>query len=177
MFMIALYIGIGLLALVIGFLVVMHFVGASMPEDKTLVCTLTLHQPPQAVYAAIADIKAWPTWDKGVNAVEVLPPTEGRETLRMHMGRNRMVVVRTRNEPPRLHEMTVRDEGAGIFSGTWTHDITPTAEGCTVTLTEHGRIHKTIPRAMARRLFDPATYLKRHLKVLAAKFGEEPRLG
>ena len=40
-------------------------------------------------------------------------------------------------------------------------------------LTERGVIHVPLARAMARKLADPAMYLKRHFKQLAEHFGEE----
>ncbi len=168
----------GLVVLLGLFLLVMYAVGARMEPNHEFSCTLRLRQPAEAVFAAVDDVAGWPSWDKGVARVEMLPPTDGRETCRMHMGHNPMVLVTTRREPPRVLERTMEDAGKHrMFSGSWLHEIAPEGAGCVVKLTERGTIHMAIPRAMARKLADPRMYLKRHLKVLAAKFGEEARIG
>ena len=94
------------------------------------------------------------------------------------MGRNAMVLVTARSEPPRTLVRTIADE-AKFFSGDWTFDLAPDGAGTRLTLTEHGRVHVAMPRAMMRYLpfiADPAMYLRRHLGRLAERFGEEPRI-
>ena len=59
-----------------------------------------------------------------------------------------------------------------MFSGSWLHEVAPDGGGCVITLTERGTIHVPMARAMARKLADPAMYLKRHFKQLAKHFGE-----
>jgi len=168
-----------LFVLLLAFVFVLYLVGRGMDPNHEYTCTMSLAQPAERVFATIDDVAKWPSWDKGVARVEMLPPTDGKETCRMLIGRNPMVLVTTRREPPRLLERTIQDVGKHqMFSGSWLHEITPGAGGgCTVRLTERGTIHMALPRAMARKLADPAMYLKRHLKVLASSFGEEARIG
>ncbi len=164
---------VGALAL---FLVVMYLIGRSMDEKHSISCAIRLRQAPEAVFAAIDEVLGWPEWDPGVASVTRLPDDNGREACRMMIGRNPMELVTTRREPPRLLERTIRDTGKHqMFSGSWRHEITPADQGCLVRLTEDGAIHMALPRAMARLLADPAMYLKRHLRRLATKFGEEAR--
>lgn len=166
----------GLVAVLAAILLVLHVVGSRMDPDHEFACTLRLKRPPEEVFRVLDDVAAWPSWDRGVAKVEMLPPTEGRETCRMHIGGNAMILETTRREPPRVLERTIRDAGKHrFFSGSWLHEVSPDGAGCAVRVTERGTIHMAIPRFLARRLSDPRTYLKRHLRVLAAKFGEEPR--
>jgi hypothetical protein len=183
MFYLYLILGIiGSLVVLTGlFGLIMHFVGKGMNPDHELACTMRLNQSPLAVYDAISDAASWPSWDPGVRKVEILPSENGQPACRMFIGNNAMRLVTTRAEPPFILERTVRDEGKRlVFSGSWRHQITPAGDGastgCTITLTERGTIHIPIARAMARKLADPAMYLKRHLKRLAAKFGEEAKI-
>jgi hypothetical protein len=113
-----------------------------------------------------------------VDKVERLPDHDGHEAWRWTMGRNKMVLVTTRNEPPRTLVRTIADE-AKFFSGDWTYEVAPDGQGTAVTLTENGRVHVAIPRAMMRYLpfvADPSMYLRRHLTRLAERFGEAPRI-
>jgi len=167
----------GSLALLIAILAfVLHQIGSSLPAEHQHTCTLRLKQSPESVYALIAGLESWPKWDTGVTGIDVLPQRNGHDCIRMHLGRNRMVLERTRHEPPSVHEMTIADEGANMFSGQWLHEIKRDGPGCVVTLTEKGTIGPTIPRAIARKFADPTMYLKRHLKMVAKHFGEEPRI-
>jgi len=167
----------GLFGLLLLVALVLYVVGRRMDPNHEFTCTMRLDQPAERVFATIDDVAKWPSWDKGVVSVEMLPPTGGSETCKMLIGRNPMVLVTTRREPPRLLERTIKDVGKHqMFSGCWIHELTPDGGGCIVKLTERGTIHMALPRAMARKLADPAMYLKRHLTVLAASFGEEARI-
>ena len=175
--LLALYIVVGLGLLVGLFALIMHTIGKGLDPQHVLVCSIRLNQPPEAVFDTIADAPGWTTWDPGVTRVEALPDEKGKPACRMVLGHNSMRLVTTRAERPRLIERTVRDEGKRLmFSGSWLHEFKPDGPGCTVTLTERGTIHVPIARAMARKLADPAMYLKRHLKRLGTKFGETPTI-
>lgn len=157
---------------------VLWLLGRGLPPGHVVSATLRLGRPVEEVWGVLADTAGVPAWDKGVDRVERLPDREGRETWRWTMGRNSMVLETTRSEAPRLLVRTIADE-AKFFSGDWTYELSPVGNGCTVELTEHGRVHVAIPRAMMRYLpavADPAMYLKRHLERLAGRFGEAPRV-
>ncbi len=157
---------------------VLWLLGRSLPEGHVMSATLRLARPPAEVFAAVADSAAIPSWDKGVQRVERLADRGGKEAWRWTMGRNAMILVTTRSEPPSLLVRTIGDESE-FFSGDWTYEFRADGTGTALVLTEHGRIHVAIPRAMMRYmpfLADPSMYLRRHLARLAEKFGEAPRI-
>jgi uncharacterized protein YndB with AHSA1/START domain len=173
-----LWIPIGLVGALVVLGVVLCLLGRGLPEGHVVSATLRLARPPAEVFAALADTAGVPSWDKGVDRVERLPDRDGHEAWRWTMGRNAMVLVTTRSEAPSVLVRTIADE-AKFFSGDWTYAVRPDGAGCAVELTEHGRVHVALPRAMMRYmpfLADPAMYLKRHLVRLAGKFGEAPRI-
>lgn len=165
-------------AVPVALLLVLWLLGRALPEGHEMSATLRLSRPPAEVFAVLADSAAIPSWDRGVDRVERLPDRDGREAWRWTMGRNAMVLVTTRSEPQALLVRTIGDE-AKFFSGDWTYAVSADGTGCAVELTEHGRVHVAIPRAMMRYLpflADPALYLRRHLERLAGRFGEAPRI-
>ncbi len=173
---------LGILGGLVGLLLLsglaLWILGRNLPEGHVQPATLRLSRPPAEVFAVIADVAAIPSWDTGVNRVERLPDRDGREAWRWTMGRNAMVLVTTVKEPPRRLVSTIGDE-AKFFSGDWTYELAADGGGTLLTLTEHGRVHVAIPRAMMHYLpfiADPSLYLRRHLERLARKFGEEPRI-
>ena len=170
--------GIGVVGSLALLAAALWLLGRRLPPGHEVSATLRLSRPAQEAWAALADTAAIPSWDRGVDRVERLPDREGREAWRWTMGRNAMVLETTRSEPPRLLVRTIADE-AKFFDGDWTWEVAPEGAGCAVRLTEHGRVHVAIPRAMMRYLpflADPALYLRRHLVRLAGRFGEAPRI-
>lgn len=171
------WIGCGLLIVIAMLGVLLWVLGRALPEEHLVCCEVRIGRPAAEVFGAIDDTSSWPTWDKGVTTVEKLEPREGRERVRMHMGRNVMVLETTRREAPTLLEKTIAEEGRRqMFSGRWMHELRDEGGACVVRLSEHGKIHQAIPRAMVRYFFDPAMYLKKHLTLLAKKFGEEAKV-
>lgn len=165
---------------VVGLLVflgsLLYILGARLPEEHVAEVRLWLGQPPETVWAVLADFGGHAAWSPGVTKLERLEDAQGRESWRQHMGRNSFVLVRTRSEPPRVLEGTIEDDHK-MFSGRWLYDIAPDGHGSTVvTLTEHGRVPQKIPRAMMHYIMGETLYIKKHLRGLAQKFGETPRL-
>lgn len=164
---------VGVLALL---LAVMHVLGKRLPEEHVAAVTLRLAKAtPEAVWAVVADVPGYPSWS-AVTRVEKLPAREGRETWRQTMGRNSFVLEVTRSERGRALEFTIADD-AKMFSGSWLYEIGAAGGGvggCTVRLTEHGRVGPAIPRFMMKHFMDPGMYVrKQHLKSLAKRMGEE----
>lgn len=146
-------------------------IGRSLSPDHVTEASVALKQKPETVYALIADVGGYPKWSK-IEKVTRLDDQPGMERWRQHFGRNSVVTTTTMNQPPKVYQQTIADD-AKFFSGTWTYSIAPTAQGCRVTLTEHGKVHHAIPRFMMRFLVDPAMYLKGQLRAMAKHFGEQ----
>ncbi len=164
----------GLVVLVVILFAILHFVGRNLPEGHQISAKLRLGAPAGEVWKAIADTAGVPTWDKGVDRVERLEDRNGHEVWRWHMGRNRMILENTVSEPEKRLVRTIADE-AKFFSGDWSYELAPEGDGCVLSLTENGRVHVAIPRAMMRYLpaiADPSLYLRRHLMRLSEKFGK-----
>jgi hypothetical protein len=167
----------GFFALILALVVWMVIVGKGMPPEHRLTCTISLTTPTiEQVYDAVRDVERWPEW-AGVDRVEILKPG-GEPQWRMFMGRNRMLCVTRAQRPPVSLEIHVEDERMKIFTGIWRYRFVPqeSGAGVRVELVEDGTIHAALPRYMARRLSDPAMYMKRHLRHLAKRFGEEAKI-
>lgn len=168
----------GLVLLLVLLFIVLHLLGKGLPEGHVISSTLRVARPPDEVFGLLSDTAAIPTWDKGVDRVERLADRDGHETWRWHMGRNAMVLSITQRTPPTTLVRTIADE-AKFFSGDWTYVLRPEGSGTALELTEHGRVHVAIPRAMMRylpKIADPYMYLRRHLTHLATHLGEAARI-
>lgn len=169
---------VGLVLLLVLVPTILHVLGKRLPDGHVITAKMRLEKPVGEVWKAISDTAGIPSWDKGVDRVERLPDRDGHEVWRWHMGRNRMVLEITVSDPEKRLVRNIADE-AKFFSGDWTYELAAEGGGCVLNLTEHGRVHVAIPRAMMRYLpfiADPSLYLRRHLTRLAEKFGEPPRI-
>ena len=87
------------------------------------------NRPPAEVFALITDQKNYSTWWAGDSVksevVENVPPSR----------------------------FVTRIVGETSFGGTWTFDITPTAGGSRLSITERGEIYNVVFRALARFVF------------------------
>lgn len=173
--MIAIWIALGVVALILLFVGTLYVIGSRLPVKHTAGAVLDLAQPVERVFDLLADIERQPQWDKKVTGVERLPDENGQPRHRFRMGRNSFVLVTTVSDRPRTLQRTIIDD-AKFFGGSWTYEFTPTANGCRVALTERGEIYSAIPRAMMSYLVSPHTYLVGQLKTVAAHFGQAPRI-
>lgn len=177
---IALWIVGSIVVLILLAVLVLHLIGRAIPEEHMAASVVSIPAPPEQVYAAIDDIAKQPEWAGGVTKVVMLPEKSGLQQCRMHMGRNKFVLTRTRHEPARIIERTIEDD-CGPFTGTWTYTFAPAIvngkEGCQVKLTEVGRVSQAIPRTVMKHMIGYHSYINKHLLSLGKKFGVtvEPR--
>lgn len=167
-----LWIVLGVVGLLVVAALVLHLLGKRLPEEHTASAAVTLNQPQQVVWDTIADIAGHKNWVKGLTRLERLPDRDGHPVWKQQMGRNSFTLVFSEIQPPTRMVGTIADD-AQFFSGHWEYLVTPDGGGTRVNLTERGRVTHAIPRAMMEYIFGKDTYLKRHLRDLAAKFGEK----
>ena len=175
MFTFGIIVGI-LVLLLAGALTFLHFKGKSLPLEHTAFAIIQLNNSPEELWQVITDVARKPEWFKGLTKVERLPDRNGHTVWRETMGRNAFTVEDTVVEPPRKLVRVIADD-QGPFSGSWEFLLIPVPSkdagkpAVKVRLTERGKIHYTIPRAIMA-MFGEDMYLKKYLKALATKFGQ-----
>jgi uncharacterized protein YndB with AHSA1/START domain len=144
--------------------------GSRLPVQHQASRRLQLRQSPQALWDTVTDVEAFPTW-RPVR-VERLPEQAGQVRWREHDRHNTITFeVAEAISPTRL---TTRIADPNLpFGGTWTYEIAPSPEGCTVTVTEHGEVYNPFYRFVSRYIIGHTATLDRNLKALARHFGED----
>jgi uncharacterized protein YndB with AHSA1/START domain len=170
--MIWLWIVLGVVGVIALAMLVLYVLGRRLPEEHIASASITLKQPQAVVWDAISDIAGHKQWVKGLTKLERMPDRDNHPVWRQQMGRNSFLLEISELQPPTRMVGTIADE-AQFFSGNWEYVVTPEGEGTRVLLTERGRVKLAIPRAMMEYLMGKDTYLKKHLRDLAAKFGEK----
>ena len=103
--------------------------------------------------------------------IEMLPPVDGKETTHQTFkGSMAMTIVTSESTPPSRLVRSMCDIG-GPLEGSWTYEITPTANGTKVVITEDSTMKQPFFRLMSK-LFGETNYIDEHLEDMAKKFGE-----
>ena len=143
----------------------------SIPAHQTHTRTMILKQTPDAVFALLTDLPNFPKWNRNMVKIEILPPVNGKEATReTFKGNMQMTIITSESIPPKRLVRSIGDTD-GPFEGSWTYEITPTADGSQVVLTEQMTMNNACFRLMAK-LFSPTKYMDEHLEGMAKHFGE-----
>ena len=143
----------------------------SIPAHQIHARTITLKQSPGAIFTLLTDLPNFPKWNREMVKIEMLPPIDGKEATRQTFkGNMAMTIITSESTPPSRLVRSMGDIG-GPFEGSWTYEISPTAEGSQVVLTEQMTMKNAFYRLMAR-LFGQTKYMDEHLEGMAKYFGE-----
>lgn len=156
------------LAILIVMVIVVVAVGYALPVGHVASSQATLHQPPDAVFATLADVSHFPDWRKDVAQVDVLSTNPLR--WREHGSSGDITFVVVESVRP-VHLLTKIDDRSLAFGGTWSYDLVPSGTGTTVTITERGEVYNPLFRFMSRFVFGHTATMEGFLRALAARMG------
>jgi ribosome-associated toxin RatA of RatAB toxin-antitoxin module len=164
------------LGIVIVSLALVIAISFALPAQMKHTRVIILKQTPEKVFAVLSDVEKLPTWNRNLQKVEMLPPIDGKEaTKQISKNGMTMTIVTAESLAPTHLVRVVREVSSNAFSRSWTYEITPTADGCQVALTEKSDIKNPIFRLMVR-IFGSTRYIDQHLVDLAKHFSETPTL-
>ena len=143
----------------------------SIPAHQTHTRTTTLKQTPEVVFALLTDLPNFPTWNRNMVKIEMIPPVDGKEATRQTFKGNMQMTIITSESTPPKHLVRSMGDNSGPFEGSWTYDISPIADGSQIILTEQMTMNNAFFRLMAN-LFGPTKYMDEHLAGMAKHFGE-----
>ena len=161
----------------IGIVAIVWVFGMLLPRDHVASRIGTYHVPPEKVWVAITDVDAMPTWRIGLKSVTRLPDRDGLPAHVEDTAAGKLLIQTQSMEPPR--KLVNRIGGENLpFAGTWTFEVTPTAEGgSTLRITENGYVTNPIFRFVARFVMGYTSEMEKYLTGLAQHFGEKPQIG
>jgi uncharacterized protein YndB with AHSA1/START domain len=161
---------VAVLAVLATVVAIVFVVGMLLPREHTARSYSTIDASPDAIWRALTDVEAFPSWRDDVSRVELLPPAHGRKTWR-ELGKNGTITFEQVIAEP-SHRLVSRIADPGLpFGGTWTYDVVPAGEGSKVTITEDGVVHNPLFRFMSRYVFGHHATQEAFLRSLGRKFG------
>jgi uncharacterized protein YndB with AHSA1/START domain len=156
----------------VGLVLLVALIGALLPSRHIATASLTLPQPADSVWAVIRDLGGYSSWWSGAQSVERLPDPQGREVWLQRDRQGNAIPLRVeQEEAPRRLVTRIADEDLP-FGGTWTYEITPRPDGCTLTVTEDGVVKNPIFRFVSRLFLDEHATLESFLHDLAGRLNK-----
>jgi hypothetical protein len=149
-----------------GILILIIVIGALLPRKHTVSRTVSLRQPPEAVWTLISGP---PTWRPDIRNYQELPTHEGHRMWSETDKHNQTITYEAiESTAPRRLVVRIADP-ALPFGGTWTYDITPSGQSCSLTITEDGEVYNPLFRFVSHFIIGQTATLDAYIKVLNAK--------
>lgn len=159
-----------------GILMLITLAGWLLPKAHRVTREAQFDQPPQAVWKAITDIEAMPTWRQGLKSVKHLPDQKGLpswvETSASGTIRFETLVF----EPPAKWVVRIADPKLP-FGGSWTYEITPVGADSSLRIREDGEVYNPVFRFLSRFVFGYSGTMEAYVKSLKRKLAEPARAG
>jgi hypothetical protein len=155
-----------ILAVVVAAVVVVIAIGYSLPVKHRAHGQASFSQTPSAVYGAITDVKAVPTWRPSVKTVEVLPDSAGKRRFR-EVGSDGAILYEVERSVPDQQHITRIADPSLPFGGRWTFDLIPAGDSTTLRITEDGEVFNPFFRFVSRFVMGHTSTIDRYLDDLA----------
>jgi uncharacterized protein YndB with AHSA1/START domain len=158
-------------ALIVLGVVIVGVVGWRLPVAHRASRSVTLRASPESVFALIRTSSEFPTWRSDVTSVESSPPENGRERFR-EVGKNGSMLFEIDSlDPPRRMVTRIADKSLP-FGGTWTYEVSPSADGTTLRITEDGEVYNPLFRFVSRFIMGHTAGMDRYLGDAQRRFAK-----
>jgi hypothetical protein len=149
-------------------LMVILIIGLLLPKKHTVQRSTSLRQSPETVWGLISGP---PSWRTSVQKYEELPPHDGHRMWRETDKSGQTITFEAIESAPPWRLVTRIADPKLPFGGTWTYEIAPTVDGCTLTITEDGEVYNPVFRFVSRYIMGHAATVNMYLKAVHAKLG------
>ena len=154
--------------------VIVVLIGAMLPRDHVASVSAEIAAPPEAVWSAIMQPEAFPSWRGDVRKVEMLTSTANGPSWREHTRNGTLTMGIERSEPPRRVVTRILDENLP-YGGVWEYEIAPDGSNRSrVTITERGWVSNPLFRFVSRFVMGQTSTMEAYLRALGKRFGAEP---
>lgn len=151
-----------LIALIVG---VVLLIGWRLPESHEASVEREYGFAPERVHQEIANPAEYPRWRSGVQKVEMLPDSQRLKRFReIGMG-DEVTYVIEENVPGRRFVTTIEDQNLP-YGGSWIFELSPTARGTRLRITEEGKVYNPVFRFVSRYVMGHTRGIERYLSDL-----------
>jgi Polyketide cyclase / dehydrase and lipid transport len=151
-----------------GLLILVVIIGAFLPQKHTVSRSVSLHHSADTVWALIAGP---PTWRPDVKNYQELPPHEGHRRWQETDKHGQTITFEAMESVAPLRLVTRIADRKLPFGGSWTYEIAPAAQSCTLTITENGEVYNPLFRFVSRFVIGHTATLDAYIEALNTKLG------
>jgi uncharacterized protein YndB with AHSA1/START domain len=144
-------------------------VGWRLPQAHVSRREGVIPAPPEAVWAALTDIDAFPAWRSDVKKVTRLPDRDGRPVWSEGGSSGTITLAVEKSEPPHVLVLRIADPDLP-FGGTWSYQVTAERGGSRLVIEEHGEIYNPLFRFMARFVFGYEATMASYVSSMEKRF-------
>jgi hypothetical protein len=161
----------GLLVAVVALVLI---IGSALPEKHTVTREATYRATPEQLFTLIRNVSDYPSWQKAVSKVELLPAIDGKPRMR-ETNSGQAITYELSDIVPN-QGMTSRIADAKLpFGGSWTYEIAPgvTRDLTTLRITENGEVYNPVFRFVSKFVMGHSATIDKYLGAVATRY---PRL-
>lgn len=161
---------LGILGVLVGGVLLVTLAGFFIPRNHRVSSRIQLQQFPQTVFGLIQDLEHADAWWPELRSVTRLPELNGHERWRQETSMGPIGLIVMEAHPPVSLRTVIDTTGGSPFGGEWQYEITPTVDGCQLTITETGWVSNPLFRTISRvmgyygTMDSYLTALSRHFK-------------
>jgi uncharacterized protein YndB with AHSA1/START domain len=162
---------VGLLVAVVALVLI---IGSALPEKHTVTREATYRATPEQLFTLIRNASDYPSWQKAVSKVELLPAIDGKPRMR-ETNSGQAITYELSDIVPN-QGMTSRIADAKLpFGGSWTYEFAPgvTRDLTTLRITENGEVYNPVFRFVSKFVMGHSATIDKYLAAVATRY---PRL-
>lgn len=147
------------LLIALGLLILTMFItGSTLPKEHTATATVTFTSSREEVWAVLADFQTWPSWRSDLN--EIKP---GNNSF-SEVNKDGEVVDYRIEDFTAPERIITRITTADLpYGGSWTYELSPSGNGCSLTITENGEVYNPMFRFMSKYMFGHTATMDQYL--------------
>lgn len=147
-------------------------IGASLPETHEITRSVTVAQPPEAVWKVLEDGLGQAAWRSELVQVRPLPLRSGHEAWKEEWRDGEKETVEVAESDPPLRQVRTLARESGSFEAKWVLDVAPEKGRTRITLREEGSYTNPFARFRTYVFEGNGVRAESFLRQLAAKLGE-----
>jgi hypothetical protein len=149
-------------------------VGSSLPVKHEVTREATYRATPAQLFALIRNVNDYPSWQRSVSKVEMLPDVDGKQRMR-ETNSGQAITYELSDIVPNQRMVSRIVDAKLPFGGSWTYELVPgqAADATTLRITENGEVYNPVYRFVSRFLMGHSSTIDKYLEAVATRY---PRL-
>jgi hypothetical protein len=162
---------------VVGLVVVIAtvlLVGSTLPVKHEVTREATYRATPVQLFALMRNVSDYPSWQRSVSKVEMLPDIDGKQRMR-ETNSGQAITYELSDIVPNQRMVSHIVDAKLPFGGSWTYELVPgqATDATTLRITENGEVYNPVYRFVSRFLMGHSSTIDKYLEAVATRY---PRL-